>query len=61
MRKPLIIYLLLFCFCLMLFPGAAYAADIDRLEVTASQTTLTVGETAQATATLHYTDSSSTD
>ena len=61
MRKPLIIYLLLFCFCLMMFPGAAYAADIDRLEVTVGVTTLVPGETVQATATLYYTDGSSAD
>lgn len=61
MSKRLIICLTLLCFAFSMFPGAAYAADIKRLEVTAAKTTLAPGETAQATATLHYTDGSSMD
>lgn len=60
MRKKIVIFIL-FAFMFTMLPGTALAADIDRLEVVVDMTTLTAGETAQATATLHYSDGSSID
>lgn len=60
MRKP-IIFVLMFFFVFSLFPAAVLAADIDTVAVTAPKTTVAVGETLQATATLYYNDSTSQD
>lgn len=58
MRKP-IVFVLMFFFVFSLFPAAVLAADIDTVAVTAPKTTVAVGETLQATATLYYNDSTS--
>ncbi len=61
LRKKLAIFVL-FAFMFSLFPVLpAVAADITGLEITVPQTTVAVGDTLQATATLHYTDGSTVD
>ena len=60
-KHKIIAVIIMLCFAVaMIMPRAGYAADIDKLEVSVTDT-ITIGDTAQATATLHYTDTTTTD